>query len=71
MSHSQSRNKSWQSRQLERKVRAANKENFEFAADTAHATETTSALTPLQEKRLAYSEAKKAAMLAKRGAKKC
>ena len=71
MPHSKSKNKSWQSNQLERKVKAAQKQNFEFAEDTKHVMQIESALTPLQEKRLAYSEAKKTAMLAKRKANQC
>jgi hypothetical protein len=66
MPHSQSRNKTWQSRQLERKLRAASKQNAEYKSDTQHVAEQPSAPTELYLKRLAYSEAKKAAMKAKR-----
>jgi hypothetical protein len=68
MPHSKSRNKIWREGALERRAKAMHKANKEFEDDTKHALSKPSQLTPLQLKRQARSESRKAGLRAKREA---
>ena len=69
MPHSKSRNAAWRNDALRRKAKWQERDNYEFRDDTAHALSQPSKLTPLQLKRLARSNQRKAARIAQRAEK--